>query len=108
LPNQHGQILAALQAEVLLAAVDLEVAAGSAVALAQRQLTRVAEFDQHPLSGVRTLPAEVSADQVQHLDSITVVIAWRPYDRMDSRAHSLGPQTHMSAGPLRLLGSQTG
>jgi len=111
LPCQLLLVLATVDvvsvAEALLVAVALEVAATSAVALAQRRLSRVAEFDQRPLSGVRTLPVEVLTDQVPHLDSITVVIARLPCHRMDSLAQSPGLQTHMSAGPLRLRGKQT-
>ena len=33
-----------------------------------RQFSRVAAFEQHRLSGGHTLPVEVSADQVLHLD----------------------------------------
>jgi hypothetical protein len=33
-----------------------------------RQLSMVAPFEQHRLSGGHTLPVEVSADQVSHLD----------------------------------------
>ena len=43
-------------------------------ALAPRQASTAAAFEQHRLSAVHTLPAEVSADQVSHLDSIMVVI----------------------------------
>jgi hypothetical protein len=45
------------------------------VAPAPRQLSTVAAFEQHRLSGVHTSPAEVLADQVPLLDSILVVIA---------------------------------
>jgi hypothetical protein len=44
-------------------------------ALALHQLSMVVAFGQHQLSGVHTLPAEVSADQLPPLASITVALA---------------------------------
>ena len=74
LPNQHGQV----HAEAV-AAATLAVAAVSAdllvAALAPRRVSTAAAFEQHRLSKGHTLPVEVSADQVSHLDSIMVVIA---------------------------------
>jgi hypothetical protein len=75
--------------------------------LAPRLLSTVAAFELHRLSGVHTLPAEVLADQVSHLDSIMVVIACPPCGRRDSPAQWVRPQDRISAGPPRLLGSQT-
>jgi hypothetical protein len=78
--NQHGQLHVAEEV-ALVAAVTLAVAAVSAAslveALARRQHFTVAAFEQHPLSvvTVHILPAEVSAGQVPHRDSIMVVIA---------------------------------
>jgi len=73
--NQHGQVAAG--EAVLVAAATLAVAvvlAGSLVAaLARRRLSTVAAFAEHPLSGARTLAAEVLA--ARHLDSIMVVLA---------------------------------
>jgi len=63
---------------VLVAVATLAVAAASAAllaaALALRQPSPVAAFEQRRLSEVHTLPAEVSADQVRHLDSIMAVL----------------------------------
>jgi hypothetical protein len=105
LPNQHGQVLAEV-----VAAATLAVAAVSAAllvaALAPRQPSTVAALELHRLSAVHTLPAEVLADQVSHLDSIMVVLGWLPCGRRDSLAQSLRPQDLMSAGPPQLLGNQ--
>jgi len=99
LPNQHGQVLA--EAEV--AAAISEVAAVSAdllvVALAPRQPSTVAAFQQHRLSAVHTLPAEVLADQMSRLVPTMVVLACRPCDRRDSLAQWVRPQDRMSALP---------
>jgi hypothetical protein len=59
LVNQHGEILVAAEADLLAAAAlgALQVAAP-----APRQLSMVAAFEEHRLSGVRTFPAEVWAD----------------------------------------------
>jgi len=77
----------------------LAVAAVSAAslvgALALRQPSTVAAFEQHRLSGVHTLPAEVLADQVSHLDPIMVLLACLPCGRRDSRAQSGRPQDRM-------------
>jgi hypothetical protein len=104
--NQHGQVLAEA-----VAAATLAVAAVSGAllvaALAPRQPSTVVAFEEHQLSGVHTLAAEVLADQVPHLDSIMVVLACLPCDRRDSLAQPLGPQGRMSADPLWLLGNQT-
>jgi hypothetical protein len=98
LPNQHGQVLAEV-----VAAATLAVAAVSAAllvaALAPRQPSTVAALELHRLSAVHTLPAEVLADQVSHLDSIMVVIACLPCGRRDSPAQSVRPQDRMSTGP---------
>jgi len=63
---------------VLVAAANLAVAAVAAAllaaALALRQRFTVAAFEQRQLSGVHTLPAEVSADQVPRLDSIMAAL----------------------------------
>ena len=64
-------------------------------------------FRGAPVPGVHTLPAEVLADQVPHLDSIMVVIACLPCDRRDSLAQSVDPRRPISPGPLQLLGNQT-
>jgi hypothetical protein len=78
-----------------------------AAALAPRQPSTVAAFEQHRLSGAHTLPAEVLVDQASHLDPIMVVLACLPCVRRGSLAQSVDPQGHMSAGPLQLLGNQT-
>ena len=61
-----------MAASVLVEVATLVVAAvpGAllAEALAPRQLSTVAAFEQHRLSGGHIIPAEVSADQVSHLD----------------------------------------
>ena len=92
-------------ASVLVAAATLAVAAvpGALLAedLAPRQLSTVAAFEQHQLSGGHIIPAEVSADQVSHLDRITVVLACPPCGRRDSLAQSVGPQGRMSATRLQ-------
>jgi hypothetical protein len=71
--NQYWQVLTEAEA-VLVAVATLAVAAASgallAAALAPRQASPVAAFEQRRLSGVHTLRAEVSADQVRRLDSI--------------------------------------
>jgi hypothetical protein len=63
----------------LVVAVTLTVAAVSVAllveALALRQLSTGEAFEERRLSGVRTLPAGASADQVPHLDCIMVAIA---------------------------------
>jgi hypothetical protein len=63
---------------VLVAAATLAVAAVEAAllaaALARRQPFTVAAFEQRQPSGVHTLPAEVSADQVPRLDSIMAAL----------------------------------
>ena len=60
-----------MEAEVaLVVAATLVVAA----ALALRQPFTVAAFEQRRLSGVHTLPAEVSANQTPRLDSIMVAL----------------------------------
>jgi hypothetical protein len=108
---QLQQVLAA--AAVLVATATL---AGAAVlgallvaALARRQLSMREAFEEHRHSAaaVHTLPAEVLADQVPHLDSIMVAIARLPCRRTDSLAQSVGPQAHMSAESLRQIGNQT-
>ena len=108
---QLGQVLAGVEAdftaEVLLAAVALVVAAISVAALAPRQPFTAVVFEEHQSAGVHTLPAEVLADQVPHLDSIMVVIACLPCDHKDSLAQSGGPPARMSAALLQLLGNQT-
>ena len=62
----------------LVVAATLAVAAVPApllaAALALRQSFTVATFEQRRLSGVHTLPAEVSADQVPRLDSIMAAL----------------------------------
>ena len=94
-------------AEVLLAAVALVVAAIPAAALAPRQPSTAVAFEEHQSPGVHTLPVEVLADQVPHLDSIMVVIACLPCDRRDSLAQSVDPRCPISPGPLQLFGNQT-
>ena len=97
-----------------VAAATLAVAAVSGAllvaALARRRLSTGEAFEEHRPSAAaaHTSPAEVLADQVSHLDSIMVVIACLPCGRRDSLAQSLRPQDRMSAGPLLLLGNQTG
>jgi hypothetical protein len=76
-------------------------AAISVAALAPRQPSAVAAFEQHQLSGVHIIPAEVSADQVSHLDRIMVVLACLPCGRRDSLAQLVGPQGRMSADRLQ-------
>ena len=94
-----------------MAAVTLAVVAGSAdslvAALAPRRVSTAAAFEQHRLSEGHTLPVEVSADQVSHLDSIMVVLACLPCGRRDSPAQSVRLQGRMSTGPSQLLGNQT-
>jgi hypothetical protein len=99
------------QLQQVLAAAEAVVAAGVSGALlvgalALRQPSTVAAFEQHRLSEVRTLP-EVSVDQASHRDSMMVVLACLPSGRRDSLAQSVDPQRHMSAAPLQLLGNQT-
>jgi hypothetical protein len=69
---------AALAAAATLAAAGvvaaLLAAALLAGALVRRQPFTVAAFAQRQPSGVHTLPAEVLADQVPHLDSIMAVL----------------------------------
>jgi hypothetical protein len=64
--------------EVLVAEATLAVAAVSAAlreaALALRQPFTVAVFEQRRLFGVHTLRGEVSADQLQRLDSIMAAL----------------------------------
>jgi hypothetical protein len=77
----------------LVAAGILAVAATSAVAAVSAaswveglvlHLGSTAEaFDPHHLSGVHILLAEPSADQLPHLATIMVVIAWLPCNRAD-------------------------
>ena len=94
-----------------MAAATLAVAAVSAdllvAALAPRRVSTAAAFEQHRLSEGHTLPVEVSADQVSHLDSIMVVIACLPCGRRDWPAQSVRLQDRMSTGPPQLLGNQT-
>jgi len=72
--KKNGQVLA--EAEEVTVEVERWVVAGVwEVALAPRQLSMVAAFEQHRLSGGHTMAAEVSADQVSHLDIIMVAIA---------------------------------
>ena len=94
-------------AEVLLAAVALVVAAISVEALAPRQPFTAVVFEEPQSAGVHTLPAEVLADQVSHLDSIMVVIACLPCGRREPLAQLAGPQDRTWAGLLQLLGNQT-
>jgi hypothetical protein len=77
--NQRGQVLAEAEA-VLVAAVATSAAAGVSgallvAALGLRQLSTVAAFEEHRLSGGHTLAAEVSADRVPRLDSIMGAVA---------------------------------
>ena len=60
---------------VVISAVAAVSGALLAAAPALRQFSMVAALEEHRLSGGHTLPVEVSADQVSHLDSIMVVIA---------------------------------
>ena len=98
---------AVFTAEVLLAAVALVVAAISVEALAPRQPYTAVAFEEHQSPVEHTLPAEMLADQVPHLDSIMAVIACLPCDRRDSLAQSGGPPGRISAALLQLLGNQT-
>jgi len=106
---QLQQVLAAAESGLVVAAT-LAVAAGPGAllvaVLAPRRLSTAA-FEQHRLSGVHTLPAEVLADQVSHLDSIMVILACLPRGRRDSPAQSVSKQDRMSAGLVPLLGNQT-
>jgi hypothetical protein len=90
-------------------AVAAVLAALPVAALARRQLSMGEAFEEHRPSAAaaHTIPAEVLADQVSHLDSIMVVLGWLPCGRRDSLAQSLRPQDLMSAGPPQLLGNQT-
>jgi len=65
-------------AATLAVAVAAASAALLAAALALRQPSPVAAFEQRRLSEVHTLPAEVSADQVRRLDSIMAVLECQP------------------------------
>jgi len=102
---QLQQVLAAAVSVLVVEAATLAVAAVQgallAEALAPRQVSTVAAFEQHQLSGVHIIPAEVSADQVSHLDRIMVVLACLPCGRRDSLARSVGPQGRMSADHLQ-------
>ena len=93
-----------------MAAATLAVAAMSAdlqvAALAPRRVSTAA-FEQHRLSEGHTLPVEVSADQVSHLDSIMVVLACLPCGRRDSLVQSVGRRIRMSAESLRQIVNQT-
>jgi len=95
----------------LVVAATLAVAAvpGALLAgvLAPRLVSTAAAFEQYRLSGVHTLPAEVLADQVSHLDSITAVLACLLCGRRDSLAQSVGPLGRISVALLQLLGNQT-
>jgi hypothetical protein len=87
--NQRGQVpaqavLVAVGTLVAVVATSVAVVATSAAgvsgalleaALGLRQLSTVAAFEEHRLSRVHTLAAEVSADQVLHLDSIMEAVA---------------------------------
>ena len=84
-----------------MAAAALVGPAISVAALAPRQPSTVAAFEQRQLSGVHIIPAEVSADQVSHLDRIMAVLACLPCGRRDSLAQSVGPQGRMSADRLQ-------
>jgi hypothetical protein len=78
LPNQHGQVLAEEEAVLVVAGtlVVADVLGGlPAVGPGLLQLSTVAAFEEHPLSGGLTLLEEVWRDQVPRLGSITVVIA---------------------------------
>jgi len=77
------------------------------VALAPRQPFMVAAFEQHRLSAGHTLPAEVLADRLSHLDPIMVVIACLLCGRRDSPAQSARLQDRMSTGPPQPLSNQT-
>ena len=79
--NQHGQVLAEAVAVATLAAVVVLTLVVAAVAVAlpvavlvPRQLSTVAAFERHRLSGVHILLAEVSVDQVSRLDSIMAAL----------------------------------
>ena len=91
-------------------AVAAVLAALPVAALARRQLSTGEAFEEHRPSAAaaHTSPAEVLADQVSHLDSIMVVLGWLPCGRRDSPAQLAHLQGRMSAGPLLLLGNQTG
>ena len=108
---QLGQVLAGVEAdftaEVLLAAVALVVAAIPVEALAPRQPYTAVAFEEHPLPGVHTLPAEALAGPLPDPGSIMVVIACLPCGPRDPLAQSAGPQDRTSAGLLQLLGNQT-
>jgi hypothetical protein len=76
--NQHGQVLAEAVAVATLAVVAVLTLAGVALPVAvlvPRQLSTVAAFERHRLSGVLILPTEVSVGQVSRLDSIMVLVA---------------------------------
>jgi hypothetical protein len=82
LPCQRWQVLAVAEWALVVAAVAAATQAVAAVpgalpvaALALRQLSTAVAFEEHPLSEVHTLPAEVLSDQLSHLESIMVVLA---------------------------------
>jgi hypothetical protein len=116
LPCQRWQDLAVAEWDLVaeaVAAATLVVAAVPAVllvaALALHQLSTAVAFEEHRLSAAaaHTLPAEVLADQLSHLDSIMVVIACLPYGRRDSLVQSVGRRIRMSAESLRQIVNQT-
>jgi hypothetical protein len=109
---QLRQVLAAAESGLVVAATLAVAAAPVALlvaALAPRQLSTVVAFEEHRLSAAAagTLPAEVLADQVSHLDSIMVVIACLPCGRRDSLVQSVGRRIRMSAESLRQIVNQT-
>jgi hypothetical protein len=69
LPSQHGQVLTEAAAVLVVVATLAGEAASAALS--------VAAFEQRRLSGVHTLPAEVSAGQVPRLDTIMVDLEWQ-------------------------------
>jgi len=114
LPCQRWQGLAVAEWALVVeavAAATLVVAAVSVAllvaALARRQLSTGEAFEEHQSPGEHTLPAEMLADQVPHLDSIMVVLACLRCGRRDSLAQSGGPPGRISAALLQLLGNQT-
>jgi hypothetical protein len=70
--NQHGQVL--VEEEGVLAVAGVSGGLPAAVP-ALRQLSMVAAFEEHRLSGELTLPETVPPGQVPRPVSITAVIA---------------------------------
>jgi len=71
LHNRGGQFLAEEEAVLVAVAISAVAAVSGALLVAVpalRQFSMVAALEKHRLSGGHTLPVEVSADQMSHLD----------------------------------------